>query len=476
MHYLEADLIKYLKQLGDGVTPEIIAETFNLNLSQVLRAVEWLKYKGIIRVDEEEETKVQLTDRGRKYLEVGLPERRIYNVLLSGPKTFKEVIDEAKVDKNEISVVIGNWKKMGLIEFRNGKIYLDKKLEIDWLGEELLKMLETPRYVEEIPDKYVTLLTTYKDRGLVETKVVKLKRLYLVKDVKLELETGIDQLTPEMIKSGSWKGKKFRKFDVLAPVGKLMIGKKHPYKKFVDEVKAKLIGLGFKEIHGPIVENEFFNNDALFMPQDHPARDIHDIFYLDLPKAKLDKKLIEKIKKIHESKWGYKFDVNKSKQMLLRSQTTDVSVRMLYNNPEVPGKYFTIGRVFRPDVIDWKHLIEFEQLDGIVLDKNITIRHLLGLLKMFAEEVVGAKEYRFKAGYFPFTEPSVELFVKFNGEWVEIGGAGVFRKEVTQPVGIKVPVIAWGLGLLRMYMIKNNIKDMRKIFSTDLNYLRDAYA
>ncbi len=475
MHYLEAKLIECLKQLGDGVTPQIIAETFNLDLSKVLRAIEWLKYKGIIKVEEEEKIKVQLTERGKRYLEIGLPERRIYNVLLEGPKTFTELMKEAKVDKNEISVVIGNWKKIGLIEFREGKSYLDKKLHIDWIGEELLKLLEEPKFTEEIPDKYVQILSTFKDRGLVETKLVKIKRIYLIKDVNVDVE-GIELLTPEMLKKGTWKGKKFRKFDVLAPVGKIFIGKKHPYKQFVDEVKEKLVGLGFEEMWGPIVESEFYNNDALFMPQDHPARDIHDIFYLKYKNFKIDNKILNRVKKVHEEKWRYKFDSKKSGTPLLRSQTTAVSVRMLYNNPKIPGKYFTVDRVFRPDVIDWKHLIEFEQLDGIVLGEKITIRHLLGLLKMFAEEIMGVKKIRFKAGYFPFTEPSVELFVKYEGEWMEIGGAGVFRKEVTQPAGIKVPVIAWGLGILRMYLVKNKINDMRKIFSTDLNYLREAYA
>ncbi len=475
MHYLEAKLIECLKQLGNGVTPQIIAETFNLDLSKVLRAVEWLKYKGIIKVEEEEKIKVQLTDRGKKYLKIGLPERRIYNVLLEGPKTFTELMKEANVDKNEISVVIGNWKKIGLIEFREGKIYLDKKLHIDWIGEELLKLLEKPKFTEEIPDKYVQILSTFKDRGLVETKLVKIKRIYLIKDIDVNVE-GIELLTPEMLKKGTWKGKKFRKFDVLAPVGKIFIGKKHPYKQFVDEVKEKLIGLGFEEMWGPIVESEFYNNDALFMPQDHPARDIHDIFYLKYKNFKIDNKILNRVKKVHEEKWRYKFDLKKSGTPLLRSQTTAVSVRMLYNNPKIPGKYFTVDRVFRPDVIDWKHLIEFEQLDGIVLGEKITIRHLLGLLKMFAEEMMGTKKMRFKAGYFPFTEPSVELFVKYGGEWMEIGGAGVFRKEVTRPAGIKVPVIAWGLGILRMYLVKNKINDMRQIFSTDLNYLREAYA
>ncbi len=474
MHPLEIALINALNKYGNGLSPEELSEASKIDLSKIRRAIEWLKYKGIIKVEEETKQIISLTDRGKEYLKKGMPDRRIYETLLKGPMTFKEVMEEAGVNKDEISVVIGNWKKQGIVDIYGGKIFLNEKEKVGWEVEDLLKILSEPKYVNEIPEKYMVYLGRLKERGIVEVKDVKVKRIYLLKKIKVKEEKLINEITPEVIKNKLWEKMKFRKYDIYADVGKMIIGKEHPYLKYVDWVKEKLISLGFEEVKGPIVESCFYNCDALFMPQDHPAREIHDIFFVDAKPIDVDKKLLERVKKIHEEKWRYNFDEKKSLQMVLRSQTTAVSIRTLLNSPKIPGRYFSIDRNFRPDVIDWSHLIELEQLEGIVIGKNLNIRHLLGLLKLFAEEIIGVKEYKFVPGYFPFTEPSVELHAKFGDRWIEMGGAGVFRPEINEIANVKYPVIAWGLGIQRMYMIKNNIKDIRLIFSNDLNYLRES--
>ncbi|MCD6403759.1 MAG: phenylalanine--tRNA ligase subunit alpha, partial [Nanoarchaeota archaeon] len=152
---------------------------------------------------------------------------------------------------------------------------------------------------------------------------------------------------------------------------------------------------------------------------------------------------------------------------------TALSARTLAGDVEIPGKYFAIARVFRPDVVDRTHLPEFNQVEGIVLGEGLSFKHLLGMLKLFAEEIAGTKRFRFDTGYFPFTEPSVELVGYKKGfGWVELGGAGVFRPEVTKPFGIDVPVLAWGLGIDRLFMMKYKIDDIRKLFSYDLEWLR----
>jgi len=294
----------------------------------------------------------------------------------------------------------------------------------------------------------------------------------------------VSQLTPELITSGKWRTVTFRKYDIKAPVASVWLGKKQPYNSFLDDLKIKLVTLGFKEMEGPIVEFMFFNCDALFMPQDHPAREIHDIYFVktpnsgDLTRYSL---YVNNVKLTHEKGWktgsegwNYKFSMHETKRFILRSQGTALSARMLINEKiEIPGKYFSITRCYRPDVVDRTHLTEFNQVEGIVVSPNLTFRDLLGVLEKFAIEIAGADRVRFRPDYFPFTEPSVELSAYKKGVgWLEFGGAGMFRPEVTLPLGITVPVIAWGLGVDRLFMMKAGINDIRELFTHDLEWLR----
>ncbi len=254
--------------------------------------------------------------------------------------------------------------------------------------------------------------------------------------------------------------------------------------RFLRMVKRKLVALGFKEAVGPFVETAFINDDCLYMPQDHPAREIHDLYYLKRPsKASLEpwKDIVEKVAQTHENGWktgsagwGYKYSREEAAKLVLRSHGTALSIRsMISKDLQIPGKYFAIARCFRPELLDRTHLTEFNQAEGIVLDPSLSLRNLLGVLEMFAREVAGADKVRFKPDYFPFTEPSVELQAYKEGYgWMEFGGSGIFRPEVTEPLGIKVPVIAWGLGIDRLYMMHQQIEDIRQLFTTDLEWIR----
>ncbi|MBD3263069.1 phenylalanine--tRNA ligase subunit alpha, partial [Candidatus Woesearchaeota archaeon] len=291
-------------------------------------------------------------------------------------------------------------------------------------------------------------------------------------------------LTPEMIKTGSWKTKKFRRYDVSAGVPKIYPGKKQAYIAFLDEVKQELISMGFKEMTGPLVESSFFNFDALYTPQDHPARGLQDVYYVKQPKyTKLGKykKFLEKIKAVHENGgetgstgWQTEFSKKETRKLVLRSHATPLSARTLANNPNIPGAYFSVARVYRAEKIDATHLSEFNQCEGIVLGKDVNFRHLLGLLAKFVKKLTGAEKVRFVPGYFPYTEPSVECLVWTKNGWIELLGAGIFRPELTKPLGINVPVLAWGIGIDRLFMVKEGITDIRQLFSSDLNWLREA--
>ncbi len=285
-----------------------------------------------------------------------------------------------------------------------------------------------------------------------------------------------------MLKDGSWRGKNFRKYNISLRPPRLAIGRKHPYREFLDQVKSRLVAMGFVEMRGPLVESEFWNMDALYMPQFHPAREIHDVYFVKKPvySKEIDEPYLSQVAKTHNDGWktgsrgwGYKFDMERARRLILRSQGTAVSARTLAGKPGIPGRYFSIARCFRYDQVDATHAPDFYQVEGIVLGEEINFRMLLGLLELFAVKMAGAGDVRFLPAYFPFTEPSVELHVKHPAlGWMELGGAGLLRPEVTMPLGIKVPVIAWGLGLDRMAMIALGIDDIRDLFSSDLDMIR----
>ncbi|HPF33574.1 MAG TPA: phenylalanine--tRNA ligase subunit alpha, partial [Candidatus Sabulitectum sp.] len=283
-----------------------------------------------------------------------------------------------------------------------------------------------------------------------------------------------------------WREASFRRYQVDIPPSRMHIGRLHPYGVFLDTVREKLQAMGFQEMKGSLAENEFWNNDALFMPQFHPARDIHDAYYLEegVSVPPPDRRTGELVKAAHENGgdtggrgWEYDFQWDRSLAAIMRSQGTALSARTLGSNPDIPGKYFGIAKCFRYDQVDATHLPDFYQVEGIVLGEEINLRHLLGLLKLFATEVAGASDYKFVPAYFPFTEPSVEIHIKHPVlGWFEMGGAGLFRREVCQPMGIDVPVIAWGLGLDRMALMALNLSDIRDLLTPDLSRLRGMRA
>jgi len=275
-----------------------------------------------------------------------------------------------------------------------------------------------------------------------------------------------------------------REFNIEEEVPELLIGKKQPYIQFLQLIRRKLTELGFKEMYAPLIVQEFYNFDVLFQPQNHPARSWSDTYQLLRPKEGLlpDKKKVEAIKAAHEtggisasSGWQYSWLESIAKRLMPTAHGTAHSARQLVKGVELPGKYFAIARCFRPDVMDATHLIEFNQTEGFIVDESLNFRHLLGMLKQFAIEIAGAKKVKFYPDYYPFTEPSVQLSAKHEKiGWIELGGAGMFRPEMLENLGIKGQAIAWGLGVDRLAMFKLGIKDIRSLFSQDLEWLRNT--
>ncbi len=455
-----------LKQITGRVSLEELLKRTGLGREEVLRALMYLENKGVVRIIREERAVWRHTELGRRYVDIGLPETRLLRLVREGKREVRELKEEMG---EELGPALGILKALGIAKVREGRVE-DLGGKIPWekgyrnleLGEEELRALEK--------------------RGLVEREVVKevwVEPTEIAEKVREHMrEDLMEELTPEMLREGTWKGKVFRRYDVESPVPKRYYGKRQPYYEFLLRVKERLFYMGFREMEPmDIVIPMLWNNDALFMPQDHPASDIHDIYFVKAPRRYAEvpeewREVMERIKGEHEKGWKYPWSEERARRVILRSHATALSAYLLYLKPRIPGRYFTISRVFRPDEFDYKHLLEFNQLDGVVLGEEITFRDLVGLLKEFAMEFAGTDRIRVKPAYFPFTEPSAELFVKTERGWMEIGGAGMFREELLRPFGIEVPVIAWGLGLDRFAMLYLDLKDIRDLFSRDLEFLR----
>ena len=492
----EQKLLLSLERLkGKASVDELMFES-RLPDAAVMRSALTLQEKGLVRIHAEPQTVIKLNAEGRTHAQNGLPERRLVNatVALGGRATLDEAAAEARLDKQFVQIALGwtqrkKWatydsKTNTLAAFSLPKEEVDEKL--------LLRLASCPEHVttDELGEEEKTAVQILKKRQILVTADKTTRALEMTEQGRVTIHQDsmtkeeVTQLTPELIITGKWRQAKLQKYNIQAPVAKNWPGKKHPYLAFLDEVREKLVTLGFKEMTGTTVETSFFNFDALYTPQDHPAREIFGIYFVKKPLyGNIDqyKKTVTKVKATHENGWktgstgwGYRYSRQEAKRLILRGHGTCLSARTLLSGDlEIPSRYFSIARCYRPEVVDKTHLSEFNQVEGIVVDPNLNLTDLLGVLGKFAVEIAGADEVRFKPDYFPFTEPSVELsaFKKGYG-WVEFGGSGIFRPEVTLPLGVKVPVIAWGLGVDRLFMMRAGIEDIRYIFSQDLDWLR----
>jgi phenylalanyl-tRNA synthetase alpha chain len=434
----------------------------------------------------------KLTSEGNDYLKNGLPEKQ----LLKSIGDEKPLKDISELPNSKIA--IGWARRNAWIEIENktvkltelGRKAIGERTKIEKALDDIEKKGDTDQELIKILLSRNLIFETKGDVKEIKQKTSFWQRLmnffYKKEDStrKITESSEIAQLTPDLIKTGEWKNKTFRKYDVSAPAPKVYVGKKQPYVQFLEEVRDKLIGMGFEEMKGPLVETSFWNCDALFIPQDHPAKSLHDLFYLKNPSlGKLpDENLLSKVKATHEggwvtesTGWGGHWEREEGKKLVMRSHTTAVSGRTLYEIGEKPGKYFTIDKNFRPEAIDAQHLAEFYQCEGIVVGKDLTFRNILGFLKEIAQSM-GTIDVKFKPGFFPYTEPSVEGFVKHPKlGWIEVLPAGLFRPELLRPLGIEdYQVLAWGIGIDRLAMAKLGITDIRMLFSDDLEWLRNV--
>lgn len=482
---------------GETLSTEKLAEKASLNVDAARRAMSWLNDKKLAVMKESKKEAIALSETGKKALKEGLPEKQLLKLLeQEGGKSELKLLEEELQLGKQFNFALGVCKKNNFITVvkKNGIVEAALTgVEKEFLQEGFIEeqVLEKIKEGKKLQDNEKIKISELERRGLAERKqsierslVINengVKALELLKEIKGELNV----LTSAVLKDESWKGKAFKAYNLQEPVQSIFAGKKQPYISFLQSIKRKLVESGFQEMQSPLLSQEFYNFDALFQPQNHPARQWSDTYQLKQPKHGRipDEKVVKKVKEAHEfggktgSKgWRYAWSEEIAKKIMPVSHCTAHSARQFVKGIKIPGKYFSISRVYRPDVIDAKHLVEFNQMEGFIVDESFTFKHLLGMLKDFAIEIGGCEKVKFYPVYFPFTEPSVQIsaFHKEMG-WVELCGAGIFRPEMMEALGhAGLPALAWGFGIDRLAMLKLGIKDIRTLFSDDLKYLRNA--
>ncbi len=251
---------------------------------------------------------------------------------------------------------------------------------------------------------------------------------------------------------------------------------------FMNEVRETFLSLGFEEIYGAMSQSALWNFDALFIPQQHPAREMQDTFYLSKLKANLDdySDEIRAIKSAHElgggtgsRGWRYEWSTDEASRVVLRTHTTAVTISYLAEKKPDEARVFSVGRVFRNEKSNYKHNPEFYQIEGVMVGEKLNVRNLIYIMTKFYSKL-GFNEIKFWPTFFPYTEPSLQTmaYLKETGRWMELGGMGVFRPEVTLPLGVRNPVLAWGLSLDRLVMIRYHVDDIRQLFGANIGWLR----
>jgi phenylalanyl-tRNA synthetase alpha chain len=459
-----------------GLSPDVLRGT-----------LERLRSKRLALLEEEHRVDRKLTRRGEAARAQGLPERRLLDALRGrlGALSPGDVRAQGFTDEEQ-AAAIGYLRRRGFladgIPFRLRSDAPESRGPFP--EESLLEAVATgAREIDE------TLFQQLRRRGLVTEERHSIRRwMPSPEGQALSLPEPdrplVGAVTSGLLASGDWPKVSFRPYDVRAAVPYLRGARPHPYLAWITEVEEVLVGLGFEEAEGPLLETEFWNADVLYMPQEHPARSVHDMFFANVkPGAALPPTLVERVARAHEGRpmpgeslpvspgWRTPYDQHRAHRPVLRSQTTAVSARYLATGPRPPFRMFCIGRNFRPDAVDARHHVEFEQCEGVLGGESVTIRHLIGVFQAFAAGL-GIRELKIRPSYFPFTEPSIEGYVRHPRlGWMEVFPGGMLRPEVLRPLGIDVPVAAWGIGITRLALVALGYNDIRDLYLDDLDRL-----
>jgi len=476
-----------------------VAEAADLKPEAATRAAFELADEGLLSVTEETAESVTLTEEGHEYVDAGLPEVRLFEAARDAgaetdPVSMGEVLGAADLDGEAVDIALANFARKGYGAVDSGAVSVDPDADPadDPEAAALAALAEGETDVD--PDA----LDQLERRGLVAIEETTARFVRLTDDAVTELMMGIETaetvgaVTPDLLTSGEWRDVEFAEYNVAADAEPYQGGREHILRQTANRVKDVLVGMGFEEMEGPHVDAQFWINDCLFMPQDHPARTHWDQFDLETPDeiGDLPDDLVERVKSAHlegvgEDGEGYHspWTEEVARSLDLRGHTTSLSMRYLSGHQigdlEPPKRFFSVEKVYRNDTLDPTHLLEFFQIEGWVMAEDLSARDLMGTFTEFYEQF-GITDLEFKPHYNPYTEPSFELFGTHpeTGEVVEVGNSGIFRDEVLRPLGVDADVMAWGLSLERLLMLMYGFEDIRDVHGTlcDLDLLRSVEA
>lgn len=475
LHPIEKVILGELRS-GRPLSLDVMASKTGLNIDQLRRGIERLKFKGCIHVRELSKTIISLGSNGLEAINKGMPERRLINALKAGYKDLKSIKKSGLLDGRDLEAAVNKakiqnrWIKQSTAEAGDRIFILNESadqtsqeeklieriskqsIQISDLSQEELNALnllrKRPNFVNEVNHKDIQLEVT--PLGL---------QVYDRTDLLPKLSSKLNDIP----------------IDVISRVSSVYPGRTHPLTDLIEEIKEIFVSLGFTEIEGETIQPAFWNFDALFIPQDHPAREMQDTFYLkDMKRIDTARsQQIQGVSQTHNKWWNYTWDLAKSERLVLRTHTTPVTLRYLADNGTENARIFSIGKVFRNEKMSYKHLVEFSQVEGVVTGSNVSLTDLMGLQTEFYKKL-GIKRVKFWPTYFPYTEPSLQSMI-FNDNldrWVELFGMGIFRPQVTEPLGIINPVLAWGGGIERIAMLRFGLSDVREIYNNKLDWLR----
>ena len=488
----------------------LVRET-DLNDSQIMAAATELQRRALLSIHESEREEIIIEEGAEELISQGLPERRAAAALegVGGEMPLEELVAWAGENRVAIHEVMrwgqtrGWFKKVplegGAPDKKLFKMVLTdagrNALDVAQDDERALQQASGGRmFLEQLPAAYFDLKNVRKllanREGVARIKKRTQRTLEITAAGTRLLDSGIkarverNALTSEDIQTGRWREVSLRKYDIALPAREVFPAKTHPLRKIMEETRRTFLEMGFTETVSPMVESAFWNFDALYQPQDHPARDMQDTFYMAEPErlSLPEDEIVERVRRTHEDGWetgsqgwGYRWDPEQARRVVLRTHTTASTIRALARHPEPPLKTFSVGWTFRNETISYKHLPVFHQVDGIVIDREANLSTLLGTLGEFYRKM-GFGKVKFKPAFYPYTEPScdVVVYMESRKKWIEMGGSGIFRPEVTAPLGCRYPVLAWGLGIERLAMLRLGVNDIRELYRCSLDTMEEV--
>ncbi len=483
LHPLEAKVLSVLAR-GSWVDFSSIVSSTGLQADQVRRALAWLSTKKLVETSETVRTALRLAANKPPELEL------VDSIESAGhPLSFEELRAAVGSDE-EFSAALGRARRAGWVAIEAaGSSRIVRLTDSSGPGElrSLLAAISSGSEEASLPEAQSTIVQDLIRRGILDRtseKKVSIRTTQAGENALPSAPQGgyIERITPELLSSGGWKGRPLRPLDVEAEAPHFYPGRRHPVRDFIREVREVYISMGFTELEGDSVQPAFWNFDALFIPQDHPGREMQDTFYLrGLSDSGINRSgVVGRVASTHENGWttgskgwGYGWQVEEARRLVLRTHNTVLTVRALSESGEREARVFAVSKVYRNESLDYKHLAEFHQMDGIMVGEGLNVRHLMGFLAQFYKKL-GMQDFKFWPTYFPYTEPSLEVvgYSEAAKDWIELGGSGLFRPEVTRPLGVKVPVLAWGPGIERLMLFRYGLDDVRSLYNGDLGWLR----